>query len=122
MQLNLKSETYGNGDQSWLGSKHGTDAARTVTIDISKLGEFPQFVPSGIPLKEGAGGLYEPVTAAEDALAGFLLTDQSTNGGGNIVAAMLDHGRVRAGRLPAAAFDITTLTTPNPAFVIVKEA
>ncbi len=31
----LRTETFGGGDQSWLGSAHGIGNCRTETIDIS---------------------------------------------------------------------------------------
>lgn len=120
MQFSRSSETYTTDDQRWLGSRHGTETARTVTIDGSTLADFvdDNFIPSGIPLKAVAGGKYAPVDAAEDELAGFLLTPQVLNGDGDVIAPMLDRGRVRATRMPAKAFDITTLTAANPLFVV----
>src|SRR3546814_8488140 len=50
----LKSETFGAGDQSWLGSAHGIRNARTVTIDISAFTSgthYPDgYIPSGTPV------------------------------------------------------------------------
>ena len=122
MQLNVATEAWGSGNQTWLGSAHGTDVARTVTIDGSTSSGFDGVIPSGTPLKSVAGGKYAPVTAAEDTLAGFLLTDQSFNGTGDVIAPMVWHGRIRADRLPADAFPVDTLETANPQFVIEKEA
>lgn len=120
MQFSRDVETYTTDDQRWLGSRHGTEFARTVTIDGASLADFIDdgFVPSGIPLKVGAGGKYEPVGAVDDVLAGFLLTPQALNGGGDVIAPMLDRGRVRATRMPEKAFDITTLAAANPLFVV----
>ena len=124
MQLKTVTERWGSGSQKWLGSAHGTNAAQTVTIDGSTLSVFAAdgVIPAGTPLKNAAAGKVAPVTAAGDTLAGFLLTDQSFEGAGDVVAPMLDHGRVRVDYLPEGAFDVTTLTTPNPHFVLVKEA
>lgn len=121
MQFSNSTEEYTTDNQTWLGSRHGTDVARTVTISGSTLSAFDGFVPSGIPLKVGVGGKYEPVTAAEDVLAGFLMTPQKFDGVSDIIAPLLDRGRVRAVRLPAGAFDVTTLTAPNPLFVIQED-
>lgn len=120
MQVSRKSEVYTTDDQRWLGSRHGTETARTVTIDGATLGAFVEdgFVPSGIPLKSVAGGKYAPVSAIEDVLAGFLLTPQAIDGDGDVIAPLLDRGRVRATRMPEKAFDITTLTAANPLFVV----
>lgn len=124
MQLNLRRERYGSGNQKWLGSAHATTNAQTVTLDASKLEKFKKagYVPSGTPLKAGASGKVEPVTEAADVLVGFLLTDQSFDGVGDVVAPMLDHGRVRVKFLPEGAFDVTTLAEAPANFVLVKEA
>lgn len=121
MQFNAVRETWGAGDQKWLGSAHATNAAQTVTLDGAKFAAFTDGIPAGLPLKKGTGGKFEPVTAAEDTLAGFLFTDQSFKGTGDVIAPMLDHGRIRVDFLPEKAFDVTTLTTPNPLFVLVKK-
>lgn len=121
MQFSRETEQFTTDNQTWLGSRHGTDVARTVTIDGSSLGAFDGFIPSGIPLKEAGDGRYAPVVGAEDVLAGFLLTPQALHGNGDVVAPLLDRGRIRAARLPDQAFDITTLTAANPLFVIQED-
>ena len=123
MQLNAVKESWGSDNQSWLGSSHATDNAQTVTLDGTKLSAFAgKAIPSGIPLKKSAtGGKFEPVADAGDELAGFLFTAQSWDGKGDVVAPMLDHGRIKVDNLPAAAFDVTTLTTPSPHFVLVEK-
>lgn len=123
MQLIPKIEQFGSGDQSWLGSAHATDACQTVTLKGSALASFGGSIPSGTPLKKSAtGGTFEPVTSADDTLAGFLFTTQSQSGSGDVAAPMLDHGRVRVDRLPASAFDVSTLTDASPHFIFVKES
>lgn len=114
-QLAPRIESFGAGDQSWLGSKHGTGDARTVTIDVteaaSKISEGR--IKSGEPLAI-VGGLAVPYDSAGDdgseILAGFLLTDTSVAAGaGNAVAPLLDHGRVILSKLPSTvAADATT--------------
>lgn len=113
-------EQYADGNQSWLGSRRGTFTARTVTIDGSTLAAFNGAVPSGVPLKKNMDGKYAPVTDAGDVLEGFLLTPQTKYGVADIVAPMIDTGRVRVNRLPDGAFDVSTLTAPNPRFVLVE--
>lgn len=113
-------------NQKWLGSAHATSNAQTVTLDASKLSSVAKdgVIPSGTPLKKsaGSGGKFEPVTEVGDTLAGFLFTSQSfTAGSGDVIAPMLDHGRIRTEFLPEGAFDVTTLTTPNPLFVLIKK-
>ena len=124
MQFNAVKEPWGTGNQRWLGSAHGTSSAQTVTLDASKLTKYKEagMIPAGTPLKVAAAGKFEPVTAASDELAGFLLTDQSVAGAGDVIAPMLDHGRIRVDYLPQGAFDVTKLTTPTPHFIFSKEA
>lgn len=101
----LKTELYGGGDHSWLGSSHGIGNARTVALDPStftKETHYPDgYLPSGLPLTitGGKAGPYDGVT-----LDGFLLTDQTTDGETDILAPVLDHGRVITSRLPGGAF------------------
>ena len=122
MQFSNSVESYTTDNQTWLGSRHGTDVARTVTIDGTAAADFGEYIPSGIPLKlDSVTGKYAPVDDVADVLAGFLLTAQAFDGASDVVAPLLDRGRVRATRLPAAAFDVTTLTTPNPLFVIQED-
>lgn len=113
-------EDYAYDNQSWLGSRRGTFTARTVTIDGSALAAFDGSVPSGVPLKKNSDGKYAPVTDAGDVLEGFLLTSQTKDGVADIVAPLIDTGRVRVNRLPDGAFDVSTLTAPNPRFVLVE--
>lgn len=124
MQLNKHKYKWGTGDNKWLGSAHGTSNARTVTIDERSLYGFRDgLIPSGTPLKSVEGGKFAPVTAAEDELAGFLLTDQSiVPGEGDVIAPLLEHGRIRVDYLPESAFDVTSLITPNMLFIYAKEA
>ena len=118
MQLNAVKESWGSDNQSWLGSSHATDNAQTVTIDGTKLSAFVgKTIPSGIPLKKSAsGGKFEPVADLEVVGAG-----QGEDGTGDVVAPLLDHGRIKVDNLPADAFDVTTLTTPSPHFVLVEK-
>ncbi|WP_185769267.1 hypothetical protein [Corynebacterium anserum] len=119
MQLKTVREAWGAENQKWLGSAHATNAAQTVTLDATKLASVADagVIPSGIPLKKAESGKFEPVTAAGDKLTGFLFTSQPFKAdAGDIIAPMLDHGRIRTEFLPAKAFDVTTLTNANPLF------
>lgn len=118
MQLGVRSSGGGFTSPGWLGSAHGTESAATVTIDGASLSAFDKVIPSGIPLKVGTGGKYVPVAAVGDVLAGFLLTRQDFDGSGDVVAPMIERGKVRVDRLPTEAFDVTTLTDSNPLFII----
>lgn len=117
MDLSIRTETYGQDDQSWLGSEHGTSAARTITLDVSTFTagtHYPGGVfPSGLALgRISATGKYGPYdNGAGDGrsvLAGFLFTAvkapaaTTTDVGG----ALLEHGKVRTGKLPVALANV----------------
>lgn len=121
MRIDRKKQSV-KDSQAWLGSATGTTDASTITLDGTTLSSFTTgIIPSGIPLKEVAGGKHAPVTSAEDVLDGFLLTPQEVDGTEDIVAPLMWHGSIRADRLPEAAFDPTLLTTPNPRFELRKD-
>lgn len=120
MDLHITRESWGAGDQRWIGSRHGTGNAQTVTLDGSLFTDFGDTIPSGVPLKRLETGLYGPVEAVGDTLAGFLFTEQPGNGR-NQVAPMVWHGLVRTKFLPEDAFDVTTLTAGNPAFTYKED-
>lgn len=105
----LKTETFGAGDQSWLGSTHGIWNGRTEKLDISaftKATHYPNgHLPSGLPVALVGGVLVpydatEATTTAAGVLAGFLFTDQTTDGTTDISVPLLDHGRIRVSKLP----------------------
>jgi len=105
----LKIETLGGGDQSWLGSTHGIANARTEILDISTFTlatHYPNgYIPSGLPVAK-VGGVLVPYDATEATvtgagiLAGFVLTDQATDGVADFGAPLIDHGRVKVASLP----------------------
>jgi len=107
----LKNETFGGGDLSWLGSAHGIANARTEVLDISTFTagtHYPNgYIPSGTPVAK-VGGVLVPYDATEatvtgaGVLAGFVLTDQPVVGTADFGVPVLDHGRVRTAKLPAA--------------------
>jgi hypothetical protein len=114
MDLSLTTETFGQDDQSWLGSQHGTDAARTITLDVSKFTEgthYPDgYLTSGIVLgKVTATGEYGPYdgTAGDgrETAAGFLFQAVKTPAVNTtpVVAAILEHGKVIQSTLPFQA-------------------
>jgi hypothetical protein len=124
---NLRQETFGPGDQSWLGSTHGIRESRTVIIDISTFTpatHYPDgFIKSGFPIAivGGVGVPYDitPGTVAgAGILAGHLLTDQRVYGTADFGAPLLDHGRVKVAKIatilagfvkPLAAKNATTI-------------
>jgi len=126
----LSSQTYGSGDQSWLGSAHGIGNARTETIDISTFTagtHYPNgYIPSGTPVAL-VGGVLVPYTVAEGTttgagvLAGFVLFDQPVVGTGDFAAPILDHGRVVVSKVPYASFaaPVAAAKSANTQFVYV---
>lgn len=105
----LKTESFGTGDQSWLGSTHGLYNARTEVLDVSAFTpatHYPDgYIPSGTPVALAAG-LLVPYDGAEGTvsgagvLAGHVLTDQAVVGTTDFAVPVLDHGRVRASKVP----------------------
>lgn len=109
----LKTETFGSGDMTWLGSDHGIFNGRTEILDISAFTagtHYPNgYIPSGTPVAKVAGVLV-PYTVAEGTttgagvLAGFVLTDQQVVGTNDFSVPLLDHGRVVVSKVPYASF------------------
>lgn len=108
MDLGLRTETWQTDDQSWLGSRHGINNGRSVTLstaDFTKATHYPDgFIRSGIPLSDKGDGTFKPwaVNATTpETLAGILLTSVKApaDGTSNVVGAMLDHGRVVEAKL-----------------------
>lgn len=119
MNLSPVTETFQQDDQSWLGSAHGTDAARSITLDVSMFTagtHYPNgYFPSGLPLglitstgQSGVVGLYGPyndsATDGRQTLVGFLLcaVDAPPATTVDVQGALLDHGRIVEAKLPIA--------------------
>jgi hypothetical protein len=113
MNLTQTTESFGQDDQSWLASAHGTDTGRSITLDTSTFTSgthYPNgYFPSGLPLgKITASGKYGPYSnAASDGtevLAGFLLTAIDAPSVNTIdpQGALLWHGAVIEAKLPVA--------------------
>lgn len=98
----LTTETYGAGDQSWLGSTHGIGNCRTATIDVSTFTattHYPNgYIPSGTPLNVEDEGAATPWDG--EGRLGFLFTDQRVSGTAGIPAPVLRHGTVKADLVP----------------------
>lgn len=114
----MKTESLGGSDMSWLASEHGLSNARTELLDISTFTpatHYPDgYIKSGTPLAK-VGGVLVPYTVLEATttgagiLEGFLLTDQAVvpptvNTGKDFAVPLLDHGRVKASKVPYASF------------------
>lgn len=114
----LTSETYGAGDQSWLGSTHGIGNCRTATLDVSAFTaatHYPNgYIPSGTPVNVADEGAATPYTGAAGERLGFVFTDQRVTGE-DIPAPVLRHGIVKADRVPGDF----TVPASAPGFVFV---
>ncbi len=108
----LRTETLGSGDLSWLASTHAIWNGRTETVNVSAFTagtHYPGgFLPSGTPVAK-VGGLLVPydktegTTTGAGVLAGHILSDQPVvAGSGNFAAPLVDHGRVKAAKVPHA--------------------
>lgn len=110
--LKLTEESWGNEDQRWLGSAHGTDMNESVTLDGDLfLTAFPDgVVKSGVVLgKITASGKYGPynnlATDGREVARGFLFKTTDLRGttaaaAQDVTAAMLVHGEVIEAYLP----------------------
>ena len=72
-------------DQTWLGSAHGTDSARPVTLDVSAFTantHYPNgYFPSGLALgKITSSGLYGPYAANVSEVQTVTITGTPTGG------------------------------------------
>lgn len=108
-QLQRSTETVGGTDQRWLGSREGTDTARTITLDHDswddkvtngrlKGGEPVAFNTSSkkwVPYASGGSN-------GTNQLRGFILNDLPFRvGAGDKTAPLLDRGRIIIKYLPS---------------------
>lgn len=108
MEIRLTTETFAQDDQSWLASAHGTDAGRTITLDISTFaaGDYSGgYLKSGWALRKLASGLYGKRTDGDtEGIAGHLLTPVKVSTGATKVgASLLWHGAVLVAKTPNPA-------------------
>lgn len=83
MDLSVTTDNLVTADQSWLGSAHGTENCRPITLDVSAFTSgthYPDgFFKSGIPLgKITSSGLYGPYAGRTNEVQ--TLTRTSTGG------------------------------------------
>jgi hypothetical protein len=114
MDISVRTEEYQVEDRSWLGSAHGTNATRTITLDVATFSaatHYPRgYIPSGTVLgRITATGLYGPyVNTAGDGrevAAGHLFNATRVVRNGislaqHVGAPLLEHGFVVEARLP----------------------
>jgi hypothetical protein len=85
MNLSPVTETFQQEDQSWLGSAHGTDSARSVTLDTSAFTpatHYPNgYFKSGLALgRITATGLYGPYAGRANEVQTITITGAPTGG------------------------------------------
>lgn len=113
MDLSVKTEVFGQDNQSWLAAAHGTDMGQGITLDTSAFTagtHYPDgFFKSGIPLgKITATGLYGPYNDAAadgtEVCKGLLLTPVKAPAATttDVQGVLFDHGAVVEANLPIA--------------------
>jgi hypothetical protein len=69
----MSTQTFGTGDQSWLGSAHNIRNARTEQVNVSAFTagtHYPNgYIPSGTPVAK-VGGLLVPYDSLEATTTG----------------------------------------------------
>lgn len=106
-QLGIRTESVGAGDQSWLGSRHGTETPRSATLDPTAwAGKTTNgVIKSGEPFAKVAGLAVPYASGAADGtevIAGFILTDLSViAGAGNVTFPAVRHGSIILSKLPS---------------------
>jgi hypothetical protein len=85
MILTPTVEVFGNDDQRWLGSAHGTDACPSITLDTSAFTagtHYPNgYFPSGLPLgKITSSGMYGPYAGRTSEVQAVTITGTPTGG------------------------------------------
>lgn len=114
-QLAPRTESFGAGDQSWLGSRHGTETPKSATLAPASWSAkvVDGRIKSGEPFAL-VGGLAVPYNGAgsggTNVLAGFVFTDTSVDAArGNVTFPGIWHGRIILSKLPSTvAADATT--------------
>lgn len=106
-QLGIRSESVGAGDQSWLGSRHGTDTPKSATLNPSAWTSKTTngVIKSGEPFALASGLAVPYASGASDGtevIYGFILTNVSVvSGAGNVTFPALRHGNVILSKLPS---------------------
>lgn len=117
----LRTENFGSGDQTWLGSTHGIRNARTAVIDISAFTagtHYPDgYLRSGTEVNTADETAVTPYTGAAGEKLGYLLTDQKVNGGEDFGAPILRHGLINTANLPIAHAASTGASTEGFVFI-----
>lgn len=109
MDPSIKSETFGSDRKDWLGSGHGIDTNRSVTLDATLIladfadGDVPSGVVVGKVTATGRYGPYDDTAVDGRAVAqGHLFDGVTVEAGANAGAALLRHGQIVEAKLPAS--------------------
>jgi hypothetical protein len=116
MNLAMRTVSFAQDRRDWLGSEHGTDAPRSITLDVTKFTagtHFPDgFLKSGLPLGKitttGLYGLYDgSASDGRETCVGLLFTgveivDHRGRSATKVGGSMLLHGFIRTDKLPVA--------------------
>lgn len=102
----LTEESYGSGDQSWIGSRRHLNNAQSARLSVAAFTaatHYPDgYLPSSTPVAKVGGVLvpYDPtetVVTGAGVLAGHILWDQQVKAGDTeLNVPLFDDGRVRA--------------------------
>lgn len=119
---NLRAESTGGGDQTWLANTHGINDAVTANLPLAgftKDTHYPKgYLPSGTAVNYDDPKAVKPYSGT--GALGFVLFDVPVyDGAANVAAPVLTHGVIKPSRLPQ------TLTIPTPApagFTFLKGA
>lgn len=121
----MRTETFGEGDMSWLASDHGIFSCRTSVIDIStfaKATHYPDgYLRSGTEVNVASESAVKPWTGAAGEKLGCILTDQPTDGVADFGAPILRYGLVKTARLPIAHVNATN-AADAAGFTFITEA
>lgn len=111
MDLTVRDEVFGSENRAWLGSQHGTESNRSITLDVSTFTAETHYpdghIPSGVVLGEitatGQFGPYDDAaTDGRETAAGHLFNSTPVRAGATAIGApLLDHGAVVESKLPA---------------------
>ncbi len=113
MDLTVRDEVYGSENRAWLGSQHGTESNRSITLDVAAFTAATHYPPDGYIPPSGtvlaeitASGLFGPYDPdaedGRDTAAGHLFNSiKVATGATRLGAPLLDHGAVVESKLPA---------------------
>lgn len=105
---NLRSETFGGGDQTWLANTHAIGDAITATPDLTtftKATHYPEgFIPSGTPVDYSDLRALKPYVGGTESTEklGFILFDAPVVGDSVAPVAVAVHGIIKADKVPGS--------------------